>query len=290
MKLMTKFNLILLVLFGTGGILISQAAYIFLINNARREVLQQAEVLMASAEVARDYMSDTLEPLLDKIPMPNGEFHAEVVPQVSAIAMFTQLKKRHPEYSYKSAALNPKNLGHRASCWEGEIITWLENHPQQKQFEGEHETAGVRSLYLAKPVRMDPSCEVCHTDPKMAPDAMVTKYGPANGFGWKPDDIVAAEIVAVPMSVPLAIANKAFRHLLVYLIATMILTIAALDAGVYWLVIRPLKVVSAAADRVSTGEKNVPKLRARGKDEIATVTSAFNRMQLSLEKAFKMLE
>src|SRR5208283_5789379 len=144
MKLMTKFNLILLVLFGTGGILIAQAAYTFLTNNARREVLQEAEVLMASAEAARNYMSDTLEPLLDQVPMPNGEFRAEVVPQVSAIAMLTQLKKRHPEYGYKSAALNPRNLDHRASCWEGEIITWLENHPGQKQFEGEHETAGVR--------------------------------------------------------------------------------------------------------------------------------------------------
>jgi HAMP domain-containing protein len=290
MKLMTKFNLILLVIFGTGGILIAQAAYTFLMNNARREVLQQAEVLMASAEAARDYMSETLEPLLDQVPVRNGEFRAEIVPQVSAIAMFTQLQKRRPEYGYKAAALNPRNLDHRASCWEVDLITWLVNHPEQKQFEGEHEAAGVRSLYLAKPVRMDPSCEVCHTDPKMAPAAMVTRYGPTNGFGWKPDDIVAAEIVSVPMSVPLAIANKAFRHLLVSLIATMILTIIALDAGVYWLVVRPLKVVSEAANRVSTGEKDVPRLRVRGSDEIATVTAAFNRMQVSLVKALKLLE
>jgi protein-histidine pros-kinase len=83
---MTKFNLILLVLFGTGGILIAQAAYTFLMNGARREVLQQAEVLMASAEAARNYMSETLEPLLDQVPVRNGEFRAETVPNVGAIA------------------------------------------------------------------------------------------------------------------------------------------------------------------------------------------------------------
>ena len=43
MKLLTKFNLILLVIFGAGGFFISQLAYSFLIGNARREVLEEAQ-------------------------------------------------------------------------------------------------------------------------------------------------------------------------------------------------------------------------------------------------------
>ena len=119
---------------------------------------------------------------------------------------------------------------------------------------------------------------------------MIASYGMANGFGWKPGEIVAAQIVSVPMSVPLEIANKAYHRLLLYLSATLIMTIVALDAGVYWLVIRPLKLVSETANRVSTGEKDVPPLPVNGKDEIANVTASFNRMQVSLIKAFKMLE
>lgn len=54
MKLLTKFNLILLVLFGTCGLIISQIAYAFLLKNARREVFQEAELMMASAKSVRD--------------------------------------------------------------------------------------------------------------------------------------------------------------------------------------------------------------------------------------------
>jgi nitrate/nitrite-specific signal transduction histidine kinase len=106
----------------------------------------------------------------------------------------------------------------------------------------------------------------------------------------KPDEVVGAQIVSVPMSVPVDIANQAYHRLLLYLIATLVLTIAALDAGVYWLVIRPLKLVSKTADRISTGEKDVPPLRIKGKDEIAMVTMSFNRMQVSLAKALRMLQ
>jgi protein-histidine pros-kinase len=57
----------------------------------------------------------------------------------------------------------------------------------------------------------------------------------------------------------------------------------------YWFVIRPLRIVSDTADRVSRGEKDVPSVEIKGKDEIATVASSFNRMQVSLAKALKML-
>ncbi len=70
----------------------------------------------------------------------------------------------------------------------------------------------------------------------------------------------------------------------------MLAAILALDAGVYFFVIRPLKTVSDTADRVSRGEKDVPPIKVKGKDEIATVASSFNRMQVSLAKALRMID
>lgn len=119
---------------------------------------------------------------------------------------------------------------------------------------------------------------------------MIAVYGSTNGFGWKKDEIVGAQIISVPMTVPIDIANQAYHRLLLYLILMMIAAILALDAGVYWFVIRPLRTVSDTADRVSRGEKNVPPIEVKGKDEIATVASSFNRMQVSLAKALKMFE
>ena len=130
----------------------------------------------------------------------------------------------------------------------------------------------------------------CHSTPDVAPAAMVKKYGADNGFGWNLDQVIAAQIVSVPMSVPISVADQAFRRLIFFLIATFVVTIIALDSALYWLVIRPLHKVSAAADRISKGETDLPELDVRGRDEIADVTASFNRMHVSLAKALKMLD
>jgi len=84
-------------------------------------------------------------------------------------------------------------------------------------------------------------------------------------------------------------AKQAFYVLLICLVITLIATIVVLDTAVYFIVIRPLKLVSDTADRVSKGEMSLPSVPVKGSDEIASVTASFNRMQLSLVKAFKML-
>jgi methyl-accepting chemotaxis protein len=290
MKLMAKFNLILLLLFGTGTLVISQVAFSFLINNARRQVLQEAELMMASAKAVREYTSSNLEPLLSHRLKSTTSFHPETVPAFGATTTFNKLRQRYPDYGYKEATLNPTNLEHRASDWEADVIREMQDHPDQTKVVGERESANGRSLYLATPIQAVQSCMECHSVSSAAPAAMIASYGSANGFGWKPGEIVAAQIVSVPLSVPVQIANQAYHRLLLYLSAALIVTIVALDTGVYWLVIRPLRLVSETADRVSTGEKDVAPLPVKGKDEIATVTASFNRMQVSLAKALKMLE
>jgi methyl-accepting chemotaxis protein len=289
MKLLTKFNLILLVLFGTGGLIISQAISSFLIKNAQREVLQEAKLMMASAKSVRDYTSSDLAPLLEQNPQHKTKFLAETVPAFGAMSTFNKLKQNYPEYTYREATLNPTNPEHRATDWEADVIRYLSDHREQKEFEGERETPMGRSMYLATPIAAAPACMECHSSSAAAPPAMIATYGSSNGFGWKPDSIVGAQIISVPMSVPLQRAGQALRLLLIFLMIILIATIAALDAGVYFIVIRPLKLVSSAADRASKGETNQAALPVKGSDEIAEVTASFNRMQLSLTKAFKML-
>jgi hypothetical protein len=80
MKLLTKFNLILVVVFGAAGFLIAHLAYDFLIGNARREVLAQAQLMMHSATSVRNYTNDDLKPLLEKNPQHRVRFLAETVP------------------------------------------------------------------------------------------------------------------------------------------------------------------------------------------------------------------
>ncbi|HXP07514.1 MAG TPA: DUF3365 domain-containing protein [Acidobacteriaceae bacterium] len=290
MKLLAKFNLILLSVFGVGGLIIAWFAYSFLISNARREVLDQARLMVANAKAVRDYTADDLSPLLQQNPRHRVKFLAETVPFYGATNTFNRLRKSYPDFAYKEATLNPTNPEDRATDWEADVIQMLRDHPDQAEVMGERETPTGRSLYLAHPIKTDASCLECHSIPATAPHAMVATYGTANGFGWKLNSLVGAQIVSVPMSVPVQIARQAFTNLMVILVLTLLACIFALDAAVYWFVIRPLRIVSDSGDRISKGEKDVPPLMVSGRDEIASVTTSFNRMRVSLAKALAMLE
>lgn len=290
MKLLTKFNLVLLLLFGASGVIISHLAYQFLMRNARDQVLQQAELMMASAKSTREYTSEQVKPLLLKNPEHETNFLPQTVPAFAAISLFNSMRKSYPDYSYREATLNPTNLIDRAEDWEADIIHYFADRPGEKKLVNERETPAGRYLYVAKPMMATQSCLECHSTPDVAPAAMIKTYGPQNGFGWKLNQVIAAQIVNVPMSVPIQVADQAYHNLIFFLIATFLLTILALDTALYLIVIRPLQRVSQAADRISKGDTDLPELDVSGRDEIADVTASFNRMHVSLAKALKMLD
>jgi protein-histidine pros-kinase len=289
MKLLAKFNLILLVVFGIGGLIISELARSYLLDNAKADVQAQAQLMLASAKSVRDYVSDHVSPILVQTPLYQTRFLPESIPFFAANATFNYLRKNYPDYTYKETTLNPTNLDDRATDWEADLIHELRD-TGEKERSGVRPTSSGSSLYIAHPIWAQQECLSCHGSPSSAPKTIIAQYGSANGFGWKPGGIVGAQIVSVPMSVPVDQAKRAWLRLLLFLISMMILAILALDAAVYWFVIRPLKLVSDTADRVSRGEKDVTPVRVHSKDEIATVASSFNRMQVSLAKALKMVE
>lgn len=290
MKLLAKFNLILLLVFAAGGVLISQLAHSYLIGSAKEEVQKQERLMMTGARSVRDYTSDEVSPLLQQNPRHHLRFLPETIPAYAATTTFAKLRKDYPDYTYKESALNPTDPEDRATGWEVDIIDWLRDHRDETETTGKRPTAMGPALYLATPIKATKDCLECHGTPAAAPKALIAAYGSANGFGWKENEIIGAQIVSVPLSVPMANADRAYRQLRFFLLLTMIAAIVALDAGVYWFVIRPLRIVSDTADRISRGEKNVPPVQIQGKDEIANVASSFNRMQVSLAKALKMFE
>jgi protein-histidine pros-kinase len=218
-------------------------------------------------------------------------FRPQTVPAYSATEMFMELRKKYPDYMYKEATLNPTNPRNRALDWEEDLIKVFRNRSDLSVFNGERDTPFGRSLYLAKPMRVvDPKCLECHSTPSAAPKEMIELYGPNNGFGWQQNDIVAAQIISVPVSLPVQMANRAFRRLLVSLVIVGALTLLVLDVVLYMTVIRPVGLFAARADDISKGQLDVPELPVRGKDEISVLAAAFNRMHRSVTVAMQMLE
>ena len=130
MKLLTKFNLILIALFGAGSILIAFTAYQFLMRNARSQVIQQAELMIQSALSTRQYTAIELAPLLETLPEHKTRFLPETIPFYAATVTFDYLRKQYPEYDYKEAALNPSNLRDRAVDWEADLINYFPQSPR----------------------------------------------------------------------------------------------------------------------------------------------------------------
>jgi len=314
MRLLAKFSLIFVVVFGLG---LGAAAYLFhglLQRNAREQVLQNAELMMETALAMRTYTIKQVKPAINESFEQSAKtesetdnvfrelcakrgfaakrvFRPQTVPAYSATEMFMELRKKYPDYVYKEATLNPTNPRNRALDWEEDLIKAFKNRPEMAIYDGERDTPLGRALYLAKPMRVEsPACLECHSVPANAPKEMIQLYGPNNGFGWQQGDVVAAQIISVPVSVPVQMANHAFRRLLVSLVVVGVVTLLVLDALLYVTVIRPVSQFAARADEISKGQLDVPELPVRGKDEISVLAAAFNRMHRSVVAAMKMLE
>ena len=291
MKLLAKFNLILGLVLGTGLAIAAAVSYHFLHEGARDEVVRQARLMMEAMRSARSYTTKQVAPLLVTQQEHQRSFLPQTVPAFAATEDFSYLRAAYPDYSYKEATLNPTNLRDRAVDWEADVINTFRNNPSgTKEVVGERDTPTGRSLFLAQPIQAAPPCLECHSTPSAAPAAMIRHYGRDNGFGWQPNEIVGAQIVSVPMSIPVKMANQSFQTLVAYLAAVFLASLILLDVVLLFAVVRPLRTLSTMADQISVGQMDMPELPVRGKDEIAVLAGSFNRMRRSLERALKMLE
>jgi protein-histidine pros-kinase len=156
---------------------------------------------------------------------------------------------------------------------------------------GERDTPTGRSLYIARPIKItNPACLPCHSTPEAAPPTMIKYYGPANGFGWKLNDIIGAQVVSVPMAVPFRNAQRAFYAFLGSLAVVFGVVFVVLNVMLSRLIIKPISEMSRAADQVSTGNFEISEFSEKGSDEVAVLGRAFNRMRRSLQKALQMIE
>lgn len=290
MKLLLKFNLMFVLVFGMGLIATGYAARQFLRNNARERVLQEARLMMETTASTRTYTSKQIKPLLAPREKHENTFFPQTVPAYSAGQIFGYLHGKFPDYTYKEATLNPTNLADRATDWETDVVETFRNDRNRQELVGERDTPTGRTLFLAKPMKATPPCLECHSVPEAAPPAMIRTYGSNNGFGWKVDEIIAAQIVTVPMSVPTQIADKAFADLLMWLAAISIISLILLNLALVITVIQPVSRMAAAADAISKGNLEIVEVPVKGKDEIAVLADSFNRLTRSLSKAMKMLE
>src|ERR1700692_4020370 len=209
MKLLLKFNLVLFFVFAIGFVTAGYVCNRLLQQNAKAEIMENARIMMEAAIAVRTYTATQIKPLLETQIKYN--FLPQSVPAYSANAYFSQLQKKFPDYSYKEATLNPTNPINRATDWEADIVNYFRQFRDRTELIDERDTANGRALYIARPLKVkDGTCLECHDTAESAPRTVVERYGSDNGFGWKVNDIVTAQIITAPMQLPIQRAKTAF--------------------------------------------------------------------------------
>jgi HAMP domain-containing protein len=187
--------------------------------------------------------------------------------------------------------LNPTNLNDKAAEWEAAVISEFRDYPDKAELVMTRETPAGPFLTLARPLKVGSErCLVCHSAAEKAPPTMTALYGTQNGFGWKLGEIVGAQVVSIPLAVPLGRAYRTFLWFVAALVGTFIVVIAIVYLLLSLIVVKPVREISDMATKVSLGKLNTPELVTPSRDEIGLLATAFNRMRRSLQESLKMLE
>lgn len=249
----------------------------------------QIDVLRAQALSIRRYTSEEIQPLLAE--HSSVQFLPQTIPSFSAQTAFRNFRGFYPQFFYKEAALNPTNPADLARDWEKEIIDKLRANPDLTK-DVSFQTIDNRSHYTATYplVIRDESCLVCHSTPDRAPPSMVALYGNKNGFGWKLNETIGAQIISVPMDIA---EGSIWRNLGLFVGTSSIIFLVLLillNILLNRYVISPVTRMAKTAEAVSMGDASVAEFEYPGSDEIASLSRSFNRMRRSLDSALKMLE
>lgn len=289
MSIRVKFNLGMLLVFAVGFAAAAFLVKVMLLENAKQEVTLKAKIMMEAARSARSYTVDEIRPLLSRVK--TTEFFAQTVPAYAATENMKRLRQAYPEYSYKEAALNPTNPEHKAASWEEDIITYFRNYADVTEYVGVRSTPTGQYMFLSRPFRItDKNCLVCHSTPDMAPVSMVKKYGAHNGFGWKHNEVIGAQIVNVPMAVPIARADKTFTAFMVILVVVFVAIWLVINIFLHLIIVKRVNRIAAKAEEIAKGELGAAEFEEKGKDELSSLAHSLNLMYRSLSSAVRLLD
>jgi methyl-accepting chemotaxis protein len=276
--LISSFAVALLI--GAGG------AYFVLHERAVQRTAAEAGRLLGVATAVRGYTDQHIAPLLR---MDDKLFHAETVPAFAAQTVYRTVQGNYPGYTYREPALKPTNPNDLPTPIEVELLNKFRANPELKELTGVRDDAKGSVYYLARPIKAQESCLVCHDTPQRAPPAMVAKYGPNNGFGWQLNEVVALQSLSVPAAEELRETGEIAMLLAGGLLLVFLATYFALTLSIESLVVRPLRSLAQAAEAASMGNDASAALPASGAQEIRSIAAAIERLRTSLSKALKRL-
>ncbi|MFA6561995.1 MAG: DUF3365 domain-containing protein [Verrucomicrobiia bacterium] len=191
------------------SIFIFRETYVTSQHHASDRVGQQAAMAMEFNLAIREYVSETMHPVIQRI-VGNKEYIPEMMsPMFVSQSVFEKVQKKFPGYIVRFVSDNPRNPVNQATPQELQAIDFFRRNPTVSQKTEQIQINGQRYVAQFKVRRMKAECMRCHGDPKDAPAALVKQYGATAGFHREVGDVAGLDTVAIPVeTVALAMASE----------------------------------------------------------------------------------
>ncbi|NJP09104.1 MAG: DUF3365 domain-containing protein [Leptolyngbyaceae cyanobacterium RU_5_1] len=291
LRLSGKFNLLLIAIFLIAVILSGVAFSAILNRNAEQEVTSKANLLLKTMLSVRQYTLTQVNPQLAPRLETESEFLPQTVPGYSAREVMEDLRKNseYSDFFYKEATLNPTNLRDKADGFETKLVEQFRGNSNLKELTGYRSSPAGDLFYIARPIQIaKESCLRCHSTPEAAPKSQLITYGSSNGFNWKLNEIVGAQIISVPASGVISSARQALLVFMGIVTAAFAIVILVINLLLQRAIIQPINRISKVANEVSMGDMGA-EFEQESNDEVGRLAAAFNRMKTSLVMAMNML-
>lgn len=152
LKIGTKFNLLLIIVFIISIVVSGTALSSVLQRRAQNEVTDKALILIKTMTSVRKYTQDRVNPLLAPRLETEPVFISETIPAFSATEVFENLRKNeeYKNFLYKEATLNPTNLRDKADPFEAQIVERFRNNPKLQEISDFREFPEGTVFYIAR--------------------------------------------------------------------------------------------------------------------------------------------
>ena len=283
-----KFNLVVCAIFLCAIVLIYFLSGSRLQKDAENQIFDKARFVLTTMEASRSFSSKVVKPALYKA-LPDRFIVEGMSSSFGARNIFERIRKTYPQYYFKHAAPHPRNPINQADEFEMSIIQKFTENPKLKEWQG-YRTNGQKKVYsIMKPIVAEQRCMRCHSEPALAPQELLDRYGDKNGFGRSVGEIIGALTVSVPASVIIDKARSNIVHFIGMVVLFFLLLTIIVNIFFTRMVLKPIKQLADCADEISLGRLETH-IDTSGGDEIAKLAKAFDRMKTSIKMAFNQLE
>lgn len=288
LSLQTKFSLGIILILGLFSGLLSYGLYRQLEDSLVKNVYEESQIILAELEATRKYVAEILRPRISSL-VSSDEF---VLEAMSTTYVSRQIMDRFqtvfPNFSYKRAAINPREKRNQADAFEKRILLRFERDRTLKEWQDIVSRENERFFVRMVPIYTESPCLRCHGDPSDAPARLIGLYGPQGGFGRKQGEIGGMDVLSFPVeSAMVQIRSQALAILgpsLFAIVAAMMLVIALFRTLV---VNRIGRVEKFFSEFVSDGSDLSRRIKSDQGDEIGQLCGGFNVMADKLSDLMK---